>query len=145
MAYSEEILTKHKDVMTRGDDLPVSLVTHYGQRTEGHLRHLKLTEDEAGARARKWLVICFCIAPVTFVFPPHFPWPIITAIVGILGYFMRKGRSEMILGGEAACPKCGAFQILEGGNAEFPMAHFCSECRERSLIERLSEQGATQS
>jgi hypothetical protein len=135
MPYSPEILAKHKELMTRGDDIPVTLVTHYGDRSEGHLRHQRLSEDEAGGRARKWLLVCLVIAPIVFVFPPHFPWPLVAIATGIVGYFARRGQSEMILGGEAKCPKCGAFQILDGGNVEWPMAHFCSECKERSLLE----------
>lgn len=135
MPYDPETLAKHKELMTRGDDIPVTLVTHYDQRGRGHLRLLRLSESEAGGRAGKWLVVCLVIAPITFVFPPHFPWPLIVLTTGVVGYFVRRGRSELILGGEASCPKCGAFQILEGGNAEFPMAHFCTDCQERSLVQ----------
>lgn len=142
MPYDPATLDKHKEQMTRGDDVPVTLVTHYGQRSEGHLRHLHLTEDEAGASARKWLVIFLVLAPFTFAFPPHFPWPIIMTITAIVGYFARRGRTELILCGEAKCPKCDAFQILDGGNVEYPMVHFCTECKERSLIEPTSTASA---
>ncbi len=143
MPYSPEVLEKHKEQMTRGTDIPVTLVTHYGLRAEGHLRHLRLSDAEAGASARKWLVIWLVIAPFTIVFPPHFPWPLIAITTAFVGYFARRGRTELIVCGEAKCPKCGAFQILDGGNVEFPMAHFCSECRERSLLEPTSSQPAS--
>lgn len=135
MPYDPKILAEHEELMTRGDDIPVTLVTHYGQRAEGHVRRLRLGEHEAGASARKWLLVCLLVAPITFALPPHFPWPLVAITTGIVGYFARRGRTEVILGGEASCPKCGAFQILDGGNVEFPMVHFCSECRERSLLE----------
>jgi hypothetical protein len=135
MPYDPATLAKHAELMSRGDDLPVTLVTHYGQRSEGHLRKVHLDEHEANAPARRWLVICLALAPFTIIIPLHIPWPILTILVGILGYYLRKGTLDQITGGEAPCPKCGALQILEGGNAEFPMAHFCTECRERSLIE----------
>ncbi|MFT3769495.1 MAG: hypothetical protein QM820_29000 [Minicystis sp.] len=138
MPYTPETLAKHKELMTRGDDIPVTLVTHYGQRAEGHLRRLRLSEEEVGSRARKWLIICLVLAPFTFAFPPHFPWPLIAIATGLVGYYARRRAHELILGGEAHCPKCEAFQILDGGNVEFPMAHFCTECRERSLMEPSS-------
>ncbi len=135
MPYEPAILAKHKEQMTRGEDVPVGLLTHYGQRAEGHLRRVHLSEHEAGAPARRWLVRCLIVAPFMFAFPPHVPWPLIVIGIGVAGYFLRQGTREQILCGEANCPKCGAFQILEGGNAEFPMAHFCTECKERSLVE----------
>lgn len=141
MPYDPEILAKHKEQMTRGDDISVTLVTHYGQRSVGHLRRVRLSEEESSGAARKWLVIWLAIAPFVFVFPPHFPWPLVAITTGVVGYFARRGRSEVILCGEADCPKCGAFQILEGGNVEFPMVHFCTECKERSLLEPSSPAG----
>jgi len=59
----------------------------------------------------------------------------------VVGYYLRRGRSELVAGGEATCPKCNAFQILDGGNAEFPMAHFCTECSERSLVRPAAPPG----
>lgn len=135
MPYDDATLAKHKEQMTRGEDVPVTLVTHYEKRSQGHIRLLRLTEDEAGGAARKWLLIWLLLAPVVIVFPPHIPWPLVAITVGVVGYYMRRGQRAQVVGGEADCPECGKFQILEGGNAEFPMAHFCTECRERSLLE----------
>lgn len=135
MPYDAKALDEHKARMTRGEGVPVSLVSHYGQRTKGTLRRVVVSEDEANAPARRWLLGACVVAPVTFVFPPHVPWPLLVLAIGIIGYFLQKGTREQVLGGEGDCPKCGAFQIIEGGNAEFPMAHFCTECRERSLVE----------
>jgi hypothetical protein len=135
MPYDPEILAKHKLLMSRGAELSVVLVTHYGQRSHGLLRVVQLSAHEANAPARRWLFLCLALAPVSFAFPPHVPWPLLTIGIGIAGYYLRQGTREQILGGEAECPKCGAFQILDGGNAEFPMAHFCSACSERSLLE----------
>ncbi len=134
MPYEEAQLSKHREAMTRGEPVPCTLVTHDEQRSTGVLRIVHLTPAEQNGRARKWLLTCLAIAPVTLVCPPHFPWPIITVLVGIAGDYLRRGRAELVAGGEAKCPKCDAFQILDPGNAEFPMAHFCSECRERSLV-----------
>jgi hypothetical protein len=134
MPYDQAVLAKHRESMKRGDEVPVALVTFEEQRAEGVLRVQRLSPHERGARARKWLLVCLALAPLTAVCPPHFPWPIITILVGVIGAYLRRGRSELVLGGEGKCPKCGAFQILESGNAEFPMAHFCSECHERSLV-----------
>jgi hypothetical protein len=136
MPPDPDTLAKHREMMTRGEDIPVTLVTHYDQRGPGHLRLLRLSAHEASARAGKWLVICLVVAPFTFIFPPHFLWPLIAITIGFVGWALRRGRTELILGGEADCPKCGAFQRLEAGDAEFPMAHFCTACKERSLIER---------
>lgn len=134
MPYDEKKLTEHKELMTRGTDIPVTLVTHYGQRAEGHVRHLKVSEQEAQGKALKWLFIWLALTPIVVVFPPHLLWPLVALATAFIGYFARRGRTEVILGGEATCPKCNAFQILDGGNVEWPMAHFCSECRERSLL-----------
>jgi hypothetical protein len=134
MPYDEKQLIKHRAAMTRGDEVTVTLETHEGQRAPGFIRLLRLTADERRARGRKWLIACLLIAPVCVVFPPHIPWPFLVILVGIVGMYRRSARTELVAGGEGRCPKCDAFQILEAGNAEFPMAHFCSECRERSLV-----------
>lgn len=135
MPYDPKLLEEHKERMTRGEDLVVTLLTHYGKKSEGHLRHIFLSPQEADAPARKWLVRCLILAPFLFILPPHFPWLLAAIATGVGGYYLRRGHREQILTGEANCPQCGAFQIIEGGNAEYPMAHFCTECRERSLIE----------
>jgi len=134
MPYEEDQLRKHREAISRGDQVAVTLETHEGQRTPGFIKLLRLSPVERGARARRWLLACLALAPVTAVCPPHIPWPIVTITVGVVGSYLRRGRSELVAGGEARCPKCGAFQILDAGNAEFPMAHFCTECKERSLI-----------
>jgi hypothetical protein len=134
MPPDEEKLRKHRAAMARGDRVPVDLETHDEQRATGFIQLLRLSPEERSGRARKWLLTCLAIAPVSVVCPPHFPWPIVSVTVGAVGYYLRRGRAELVLGGEAACPKCGAAQLLDGGNAEFPMAHFCSACGERSLI-----------
>lgn len=134
MPYPPEQLEKHKAAMTRGDEVPVTLRMHEGRTSEGFIRIQRLSPEERGKRARKWLITFLVLAPVSVVCPPHFPWPILFTLIAIGGYLLRRGRHELVLGGEAKCPKCGAFQLLEGGNAEFPMAHFCTECGERSLV-----------
>jgi hypothetical protein len=127
--------------LSRGERVPVSLETHDEQRATGFVQLLRLTEEERGRRARRWLLTCLAIAPVTIVCPPHFPWPIVTVTIGLVGRALRRRRAELVLGGEATCPKCGAAQLLERGNAEFPMAHFCTACRERSLIRPTTGNG----
>jgi hypothetical protein len=137
MPYDPEQLSKHKEAMTKGEEVPVALRLHEGQTSTGFIRVQHLSSEERSKRARKWLIIFLVLAPVSVVCPPHFPWPILMTLIAVGGYFLRRGRSELVLGGEATCPKCGKFQILEAGNAEFPMAHFCSECGERSLVAPL--------
>ena len=135
MPYDPKILAQHQEQMTRGEGIPVTLVTHYEKRAEGQVRLERLSEDVAGANARKWLILCLVVAPFTFAFPPHFPWPLVMITAGFIGFYMRKNQRGKILCGEGKCPQCGAFQIIDGGNAEYPLAHFCSECSERSLIQ----------
>lgn len=137
MPYDTKVLEEHKDRMTRGEDIPVTLVTHYGKRSEGHLRKVILSAAEADAPAKTWLVRCLIAAPFLFILPPHFPWLLLAIAAGVVGYLLQRGHREQIIAGEADCPECGKLQIIEGGNAEFPMAHFCSECKERSLIEPI--------
>jgi hypothetical protein len=134
MPYSEKQLEKHRAALTRGERVDVTLTTHEEKQGTGFIQLLRLTPAEQRARGQRWLLTCLALAPVTAVCPPHFPWPIITVTVGLVGGYLRRGRAELVLGGEAKCPQCQAFQILDGGNAEFPMAHFCSECGERSLV-----------
>ena len=134
MPYDARVLEKHRETMKRGDDVPVTLVNYEEQKSDGFVRILRLSSAERNKRASKWLIGCLVLAPVTVIAPPHFLWVVVTVTVGIVGSWLRRGRSELVLGGEGKCPKCGAFQILDGGNAEFPMAHFCTECRERSLV-----------
>lgn len=142
MPYDETVLRKHREAITRGDEVPVTLVTHEEEKAPGFIRLLRLSASERGARSRKWLLTWLALAPVTVICPPHFPWPILTVTVGVVGAVLRRGRSALVTGGEGRCPKCGAFQILEAGNAEFPMAHFCSECHERSLVSPSQPLGA---
>jgi hypothetical protein len=134
MPYDEKQLKNHRAAMARGDEIVVALETHEGQRGSGVIRLLRLLPEERRARGRKWLLVCLLIAPVCVVFPPHIPWPFVAILIGIVGMNRRAARKELVIGGEARCPKCDAFQILDAGNAEFPMAHFCTECRERSLV-----------
>jgi hypothetical protein len=134
MPYDERRLNTHRDAMTRGDAVVVTLTTHDETKAPGTIRTQTLDADARRRRARKWLLTCLLLAPVSMVCPPHLPWPILVVTIGVVGAWLRQRRSELVLGGEGTCPKCKAFQILEAGNAEFPMAHFCSECGERSLV-----------
>ena len=134
MPYTDKQLARHRAVMAAGDPVPVALETHEGQRGTGTLRLLRLSPAAQGARARRWLLTFLLLAPPSVLFPPHLLWPLAMVTVGVVGYFLRRGRAELVLGGEAHCPACQAFQILAPGNAEFPLAHFCSECRRRSLV-----------
>jgi hypothetical protein len=134
MPYDERQLQKHREALAHGDKVDVTLLTHEKQSATGFIRIERLDAAARGRRARRWLITCLIIAPVAAVCPPHFPWLLLTITVGIIGYVIRGKRRELVTGGEARCPKCEAFQLLEGGNAEFPMAHFCSECGERSLV-----------
>jgi hypothetical protein len=134
MPHDESRMRQHREAMARGEPVPVTLTTHEEKQAPGVIRLVRLTPRERDARARKWLLICLAIAPVSLVCPPHFPWPILAITIGFVGAYLRRGRPELVAGGEARCPACDAFQILDAGNAEFPMAHFCTECRERSLV-----------
>src|SRR5262249_53217701 len=129
MPYEESVLQKHREVMTRGDEVAVSFTAHEGEKSPGTVRLLRLTSEERSKRGRRRLFTCVAIAPLAFVCPPHIPWPIVTVLVGIVGMRLRRGRAELVAGGEGKCPSCGAFQILEAGNAEWPIGHYCTECR----------------
>jgi hypothetical protein len=134
MPYTEKQLAESRAIATRGEELRVELEAHGGKREAGTLRLLRLDPAARSARARKHLVVFLAIAPVAAVCPPHFVWTLAMIAVAVIGYKLRKARAEIVLGGEGRCPSCSAFQLLDGGNAEFPMAHICSECRRRSLV-----------
>jgi len=65
MPYPPEQLEKHKAAMTRGDEVPVTLRMHEGQTSEGFIRIQRLTPEERGKRARKWLITFLILAPRT--------------------------------------------------------------------------------
>src|SRR4051794_30491132 len=108
MPYDERQLRKHREAISRGDEVAVILVAHDEKRAPGFIRLLRLSPEERGARANKWLITCLVLAPLSVAFPPHIPWPIITITVGLIGYYFRRGRSEVVTGGEAHCPMCNA-------------------------------------
>lgn len=136
MPYTDKQRQASDALMTRGEPVSVSLVAHDGRRAPGTLRLERLSPEEQGRRARRFLFTFLAIAPLSVVFPPHLLWPLAMVTVGVVGYYARRGRPEVILGGQGSCPACGAFQLLDGGNPEWPMAHFCSECRRRALVEK---------
>lgn len=131
---SERQRTKYEQRLARGQPLPAILEAHDGRTATGTLYLLRLGPAERGARARTWLFAFLAAAPVAAVLPPHLPWPLLMITVGVVGYYLRRGRAELVLGGEGTCPACQAAQLLDAGNAEFPMAHHCTACRRRSLV-----------
>src|ERR1700753_3938160 len=90
------------------EKVPVTFTTYEEQKTTGTIDLLHLSDRERNARSRRCLIICLILAPITVVCPPHFPWPIVTILIGVGGYFLRRGRKELVTGGQGTCPKCGA-------------------------------------
>lgn len=134
MPYTEKQVRDNEAALTRGEPIAIELVTHEQQRTAGTLRLLRLSEEERGARARKFMFICWALALPAGVAPPHLLWPLVVFTTGVIGYFLRMRARALILGGKATCPKCGAAQYIEPQEAEFPFSHFCTECRKRSVV-----------
>lgn len=134
MAYTSKQMEKHKNVMHQGEPIPVELVNFYGKKTNGALRFLKISESESNMRALKFLLICVGAAFVAIIIPPHIPWFLGLITAGFIGYAVKKREKEFIAGGEAHCPSCQAFQVIGKSSAEFPILHYCSECRARSDI-----------
>ena len=120
--------------MTDGVPVPVELRTYVDLVSRGEVRVLRVPEDVREVRGLRFLGACWAGACVVWIFPPHLLWPMALIVMGIVGYFVRKGRAQVVLGGEAPCPKCGAHQILEASTDDFPLLHFCTSCRERSVM-----------
>ena len=136
MPYSDEQLRKHDELMARGEALPLVVSAYGDKHAEGSLRVLHLSPEERSARARKFLLSCIGLGCVSVVCPPHLLWPVVLFSVGGFGYFSRLKRGEVILGGEARCAHCGAVQLIDGANFDFPFPLFCTECQKRSSVAR---------
>lgn len=134
MPYTEKQRRRHEAALSRGVPLPIELVTHEEQRTAGTLRLHRLTDEERSSRALKFWGICWALSLPCGVAPPHLLWVLVMLTTGVIGYFVRRRAKELIVGGQATCPKCGAAQYIEPQSAEFPFSHFCTECRKRSVV-----------
>ncbi|MGK7312794.1 MAG: hypothetical protein ACN0LA_11205 [Candidatus Longimicrobiales bacterium M2_2A_002] len=66
-------------------------------------------------RAAVILVMTLVLAPIAFLVPPHFLWPLVVLAVG--AYFAyREWTGEYIVHGfEGACPRCGEPLEIEPG------------------------------
>lgn len=142
MPYTEKQVRMHEAALGRGEPIAIELRTHEQERAAGTLRLLRLTDEERGRRARRFLFICWAIALPCGIAPPHLLWVLALFTTGVIGYFVRRRAKELILGGKVACPKCGAAQYIEPQAAEFPFAHFCTECRKRSVVSLIAAEPA---
>lgn len=124
----------HRRVTTQGEPVAVELSTYIDLRSRGVVRVLRVPETEREMRGLRFLGACSAGACVAWIFPPHLLWPIALFATGVVGYFVRRGRAIVVLGGEAPCPKCGDTQRIERSTDDFPLLHFCSSCRERSVV-----------
>lgn len=139
MSYTEKQLQKNKITMQKGASVPVELVEFEGKRSTGEVRLQEFTQSESQSRAIKFLLVCVGLAFVCAIIPPHILWFFGFLTMGAVGYFLRKNERQTVLGGNARCPKCGNFQILGKSSAEFPILHYCSECRSRCDIYKEGE------
>ena len=139
MPYSERRLKKNLALMSQGVEVPVELVTFEERRATGTVRLKLFDEAERGARARKFMFTCWAFCLVMWIMPPHVLWPVIMFVAGLVGYQLSKGQTRIVLGGRATCPRCGTLQLLRATTDEFPLLHFCTECRQRSSVRELKE------
>lgn len=111
-------------------------MTRQGKRSTGEVRLLKMSEDQRGARARKFLLRGLALSFVAAICPPHFVWLGGGLLTSIVGFFWLGRQQERLLGGEANCPACREKQLIPAEPVEFPFLHFCSSCSARCSVER---------
>ena len=139
MPYNDKQLAKHKATMKLGNETKVELIAHESKPTPGFVKVQEFTDSEKSARALKFLFGFVGAAFVAVILPPHIVWFVSLITVGVIGYFAKKSQKAMVLGGEATCSNCKAFQILEKSAADFPMVHYCSECNRRNDVYKEGE------
>ncbi len=140
MPYSEKQLAAHREIMTQGEALPVVLVARQGKRSRGVVRLLRMSEEQRGSRARRFLLRGLGLSLVAAICPPHILWLTLGLVTSVVGYFWMGRQTERLLGGEADCPGCGARQLIPAEPVEFPFLHFCSACGLRCSVERAASQ-----
>lgn len=125
--------------MTKGERVEVELVLHDGVRAPGFVRIQELSESESRKAGLKFFLTCFAASLVMVIVPPHFIWLFGLLTVGTIGYIVKSKQRSIKLGGEAECPKCKSFQILDPGTSEIPFLHFCEKCGARSEAYKKGE------
>lgn len=81
------------------------------------------------------LALCWGIAPVVFLIPPHFEWALAAVLAGI--YYARKNWTAeyVVKFFEGTCPSCGSTLDLEPGTTiRFPHGLTCFECHHEPFL-----------
>lgn len=104
--------------------------------TEARLRVEPRSKRVRRTRAALIMATTLALAPVVFLLPPHFLWPLVVLAAG--AYFVRREwTGEYIVHGfEGECPRCGeALEVEPGTRIRGRQRVECYGChREPELI-----------
>jgi hypothetical protein len=90
-------------------------------------------------RAGLVLALLWIPAPISFVVPPHYPWPVL--LVGGGAWFAyRITRPFQVRWFIGMCPRCGReLQLPRGTPIDLPFAIACCHCHFQSVLQTYDE------
>src|SRR5688572_27778487 len=123
--------------------LPVRIALSGYPPAEAHVGLVHQPLPGRVCKAALSLVGLWTVAPVTFVLPPHYPWPILCLAAGAyLGHLYWTGRYRIrwFLG---RCPRCGGHLRLGcGTRVSLPHTLTCFVCHFEPRLELVPPEAA---
>ena len=133
---SEKDARRHAAMMASGSGQPVMLIA--GEKTSaGETRVQRWDRPARIRRAAKIWAGCWAAAALSVLIPvAHFLLVPAFFLAGPIVAFSRWRQVSSVLGGDGACPACGAPMWIAENADEWPLFQLCESCRTTIRIEK---------
>lgn len=123
-------------IQTQGVERTVYLKVPGSANSSGLIREQHFSSRERFIRALKFGGACWLLALASVLMPiAHFVLVPGFFIAGLIVPLYIFSQEHVILGGEGACPACGAFIFIQRSSYKSVLKETCRECRKEVNIE----------